>query len=196
VLFVRRNPGVSKVAVVVLLASTLGCAHVETERGCARFGAARYCLQPPVTAFNVTQSVEAIHRGGAQRLAVYVDVGVREMTVVGLTPFGRRLFFLRFGESGLDASSQISSAVGLSAEELLGGLQLAFWPLSSARGGVRGAAARLEELSDGTRQLQVGDDTVFTATCEGTRPKCRRARISYPTLGQTLSIETVEGRSS
>jgi hypothetical protein len=179
------------------MAAAAGCAHLEVDRECARFGASRYCLQPPAERFTVTQSVEVAHRGGVERLAVYVEVGASDMTVVGVTPFGRRLFLLRHGASGLDASSRISPQAGLRAEQLLAGLQLAFWPLPSARAGVRGAAARLEESVDGgTRRLWAGETEVFTATCEGRRPVCARARLSYPTLGQTLSIETVEGAPS
>lgn len=180
-----------------LICAALGCAHVDPERGCARFGAGRYCLQPPTAPFNVTQSVDVMYRGGSERLAVYVEVSASEMTVAGVTPFGRRLFLLRYGASGLDASSQVSSDVGLSAEQLLAGLQLAFWPLTTARAGVRGAATRLEESPDGvTRRLWAGETEVFAASCEGRRPVCRRAQLTYPTLGQTLLIETVEGTPS
>ena len=193
----RRWRSGSRMALAALLLTALGCAHVEGERDCARFGASRYCLQPSATRFTVTQSVEAMYRGGGQRLVVYVEVGENDLSVVGVTPFGRRMFLLRYGPSGLDASSQMSGDVGLSAEQLLAGLQLAFWPLASARAGVRGVATRLEELPEsGTRRLWQGGTEIFTASCEGRRPVCRRARLSYPTLGQTLSIETVEGAPS
>ncbi|OGI61711.1 MAG: hypothetical protein A2W18_06240 [Candidatus Muproteobacteria bacterium RBG_16_60_9] len=184
-------------ALGILIVAALGCAHVETERDCAKFGASRFCLQPSATRFTVTQSVVVMYRGGGQRLVVYVEVGENDLSVVGVTPFGRRMFLLRYGPSGLDASSQMSGDVGLSAEQLLAGLQLAFWPLASARAGVRGVATRLDESPDGvTRRLWQGGTEIFTASCEGRRPVCRRARLSYPTLGQTLSIETVEGAPS
>lgn len=181
------------IAVASILAMS-ACAHVPERHACARFDAARYCMQPAALRFVATQSVEVTHPGGSERLLVHVESDVNTIKIVGLTPFGRRVLWVEYGPGGIAPNSHVPA--GMNAAHVLAGLQLAFWPLEQVRGGARDAA-HVEQSADGaTRRLFVGDQIVFTATCEGERPLCRRAQLSYPTLGQTLAIETLEGESS
>jgi hypothetical protein len=179
----------------VLSLALAGCAHLSAEDGCASFGEAVYCLQPSTSSFSVTQSVERSHAKGVERLIVYLEVKEGDIRMVGLTPFGRRVWQIR--SIAAHISSDIAPDVELNAPRILAGLQLALWPLEQARAGVRGAAARLLETPDGgTRQLMNGETVMLIATCEGVRPLCRRTRLRYETLGQDLLIEALEGSES
>ncbi|HEY6233889.1 MAG TPA: DUF3261 domain-containing protein, partial [Candidatus Elarobacter sp.] len=179
----------------VLWLAFSSCAHVPVEASCASFGDVGYCLQPSTSSFSVTQSVERSYANGVERFIVYLEVKESDIRMVGLTPFGRRM--LQIHSSAAHVSSDIPADAALNAQRILAGLQLAFWPLAQARAGVRGAAARLVETPDGvTRRLMNGETVVFVATCEGTRPLCRRARLHYETLGQSLLIEALEGSES
>lgn len=183
-------------AVSALLFVLAACVHVPAENKCASFGSADYCLQPPASRLLLTQSVERADANGVEWLIVYIEVDETGIQMVGLTPFGRRLWKIRADAAGV--SSDIPAGAALSAPRIVAGLQLAFWPLAQARAGLHGEAVRLIETADGrTRRLVAGDGTVvFTATCEGERPLCQRAELNYGVLGQRLRIETVEGKAS
>jgi hypothetical protein len=171
-----------------------GCAHTPPESACTSFGNVEYCLQPSTTRFSVAQSVQRSHAQGVERLIVYFEVDDVDTKMVGLTPFGQRVFQIRF--DGKRVSSDLPVDADLDAQHILAGLQLAFWPLEQARAGIRGSAAQLQQTPDGSaRQLTSGDAIVFAATCQGERPICRTAELRYETLGQRLLIEALEGRA-
>lgn len=185
-----------RVSAGTLLLVLAACAHVPAENKCASFGSVDYCLQPLASRLQLTQSVERMDTRGVERLIVYVDADAGAIHMVGLTPFGRRLWRIRADAAGV--SSDIPADAALSAPRILAGLQLAFWPLAQARAGLRGTASRLLETADGrTRRLLSSEGAVvFTATCEGERPVCRGAELYYEESGQRLRIETVEGKAS
>lgn len=185
-----------RAALGVPLLVLAACAHVTAENKCASFGSVDYCLQPPAARLHVTQSVERVEGKDVERLIVYVDIDESAIEMVGLTPFGRRLWRIRADAAGI--ASDIPANAPLSAPRIIAGLQLAFWPLAQARAGLRQGSARLAESADGgTRRLMSAEGAVvFTATCAGERPVCRRAELHYEALGQRLRIETVEGKAS
>jgi uncharacterized protein DUF3261 len=183
------------IGVTALLITFSGCAHIPPEPRCASFGAADYCLQLSTQSYAATQLVERTDAKGVEHIVVYLEVNGGDARMVGVTPFGRRLWQIRF--DGAEVVSDIPASVGLNAQHILAGLQLLSLPLAQARAGVRGTTARLVESPDGSeRKLLAGDTVVLSAKCEGERPTCRRAELRYETLRQSLRIEVVEGSTS
>lgn len=186
----------NRAALAVPLLMLAACAHVPEQNKCAAFGSVDYCLQPSTARLHLTQSVERTDAQDGERVIVYVDVDESTIQMVGLTPFGRRVWRIHADATGV--ASDIPADAALSAPRIIAGLQLAFWPLAQARAGLRQGSARLLESADGrTRQLMSAEGvSVFSATCEGERPVCSRAELHYEALGQRLRIETVEGKGS
>jgi hypothetical protein len=179
------------IATLVLLLAASGCVHAPSDGRCASLGSVDYCLQPPLANLSATQLVERARPDGVERLVVYLEMSDGDIRMAGVTPFGRRVWQIRYDASG--ALSDIPPGAALSAPRILAGLQLSSWPLALARAGVRGTA-RLVETPDGSvRRLLDGDTVVFSATCEGERPLCRRSELWYGTLGERLVVEVVEG---
>lgn len=178
--------------VVALLA---GCAHdplLPPAKDCIAFGGADYCLQPSMYTFSLTQSVELTHAKGTDKLIVYLEAKNGDLIMVGMTPLGQRVMQARYDANGV--SSDLPANAPLNAEYIFAGLQLAAWPLEQARAGVRGTGQLLPVNGDyRRRELRAGDQVVYSATCEGERPVCRRAELRYETLGQVLRIELLEG---
>jgi hypothetical protein len=186
----RRNaltlPALGAGFVAALIA---GCASAPTANRCVPFAAVHYCLQPAAISWTATQSVELMHAKGAERLIVQLEVNRGHIKMAGVTPFGRRVLWIEFIHPAV--SSDMPGDAVLGAAHVLAGLQLAFWPIDRVRTGVQGKSARLVESADGTRRLTDGDALLFSASCDGERPHCRRAHLRYESLGHSLSIETL-----
>ncbi|MBI3897954.1 MAG: DUF3261 domain-containing protein [Gammaproteobacteria bacterium] len=180
-----------KIWLVVPLFALLGCAGVRPLDACTSLGAAGYCLQANGPTLAAAQSVELSSADSKARFIVHLETDANGMRMVGLTPLGQRVWLIRFDYAGKEISADMPAGGGVDARQILAGLQLALWPLPQARAGLQGANAQLRE-TDGMRQLLAGDAVVFSASCDGQRPTCRRARLRYLDLGYELAIETLD----
>jgi hypothetical protein len=186
-----------KLILFAALCSMLACAHAPMPPSCADFGTAQYCLQPmsATDSFSATQMVTRTCGEDVAQLVLQIEAGADGLRMAGVTPFGRRLFLISFDNNDVTVSSDIPLDRPLSAAHMLAGWQLAYLPWERTVNGFSAANMDLQEQNK-LRKLSVDGKLVFQATCDGNRPRCQRAVVSYPALGCTLTAETLDEANS
>jgi hypothetical protein len=181
-------------AAILALALFLGaCAHDSGRSSCVEFGKGAYCLQAGAqeAAYSLTQV--ATLGPMSPRVILQIESGSAGMRVAGLSSFGRRLFLIGTDASGhFTVDSDVALDRIMTPQRLLAAIQLATWPRARILPGLRGETTSLQESADGTRTLTVDGTTVFSASCEGARPACRRSVIRDVTDDKTVTVEAAE----
>lgn len=173
-----------------LLAAALlaGC---SVPPGCTGLpGGARYCLQASgaAPAFAVRQQVRAHFKDRDETLIADVENGADGLSFVGLTPFGLTVFQAHY--DNLKATAARMPDTRLSAENLLGMLQLALWPPASVQRGL-GETAQVED-APGRRRIASEGTTLMEMRHDDSPPPYRQMHIDWPALGLELDIRTLD----
>lgn len=102
----------------------------------------------------VTQILRGDYADSSFTLRSVVTVDAQQLTVVGLTSMGMRVFTLKYDGQSLSEERVPQVPTALQAGQLLNDLQLAFWPLPALQQAWQAAGGQVSEPYPGTRRLQ------------------------------------------
>ncbi len=181
-----RSPRSSLVALAALLLSACGVLPVHE----------RPPSPPLLTPSSLGRSVGAlqiVHGAyGEQDLAFQcvVEVTLQQLTMVGLSAQGQRVFSLRYDGNKVDAESTALAPDGLDPQRVLVDLQLALWPLAALQQSFAGTPWELTEPAPATRRLRREGRLVAEVHYGGADPWQGQLWLSNFESGYTLGIES------
>jgi len=150
-------------------------------------------LLPP-SSLGRSVGVLQIVRGayGEQDLAFQcvVEVNAQQLTMIGLSAQGQRLFSLRYDGEKLDVESSALAPPGLDPRRVLADLQLALWPLASLQQSFAGTPWHLSEPAPATRRLRREGRLVAEVHYGSADPWLGPLWLSNFEAGYSLSIES------
>lgn len=138
------------------------------------------------------QDVQVVVGRVVQTLRCVLSIAAGKTTVVGLTPFGGRLFTLEHSadqitwHSALPASNDVPLALP-PPEQLLFAIQLAFWPEAAWQLRLQNSAWRMQTLEPGFRQLYF-QGKLFAEVRQGRDPWLEPTLIIHYPLRLSLQI--------
>jgi hypothetical protein len=164
---------------------------------CSALGVRHAPPSPPLLApSSLGRSIDALQivRGahGDQEMAFQcvVEVDAQQLTVIGLSAQGQRLFSLRYDGEKLEAESTALAPTGLDPRRVLADLQLALWPIAALRQSFAGTPWKLGEPAPATRRLLRGGRLVAEVHYGGADPWQGPLWLSNFESGYSLSIES------
>lgn len=153
--FARRFTSRPYACVAVLLSMLTGC--VTTTQPSAANADEGWPLLTPASlgrAQQVTQVLRGDYANSSFTLRSVVSVDAQQLTVVGLSSMGMRLFTLKYDGVNLSEERVPQVPETLQARQLLNDLQLAFWPLPALQQAWQTVGGQVSEPYPGTRRLQ------------------------------------------
>lgn len=126
----------------------------------------------PLTPASLGQSVElrkqvtVRYHGQTRSLQVALKVAPTDLTLIGLSPVGQRLFTLSWDGANAQVTSPLAGARRLPAKRILADLQLADWPLPALRQALVDPQMRLQQQGR-LRTLWRGDNLLWLSYRDG-----------------------------
>jgi hypothetical protein len=152
---------------------------------------------PPSTlgrAVTVRQQITAHFHDHVRSLQVVLKVAPDDLTLIGLSPIGQRLFTLGWHGGQPSVKSQIKDLQHLPARRILADLELASWPLDALRTALTDPEMRLEELGD-TRALWQGDRLLWIAFRGPGKSWHQKMTIYNARIGYRLDVQPLDNGS-
>ena len=121
-----------------------------------------YTLLPTIPFSNgltLTQSATVTYQDESHDLIFHTEITNRQLTMVGLSPTGTRLFTIMMQEGTVNAEGFSSMIDAIKPEYLLADLQLSLWPQEQINQNLSGA--NVEEVDSLTRSLVQNNDTII-----------------------------------
>lgn len=134
------------------------------------------------------QQVTVHYRGHTRSLQVALRVVPDDLTLVGLSAMGQRVFTLGWNGHAIKRGDGLDSAKNIPAKRILADLELAYWPLAALRGALTDPDLRLEQLGD-TRSLWRGDKLLWIAYRANGNPWHSRLTVYNARLGYRLDVK-------
>lgn len=136
------------------------------------------------------QQVTATWRGRTRSMQVALKVAPKDLTLIGLSSIGQRLFTLTWNGRKADLVSVLGSGVddpdGLDPARILADLELTYWPLPALRRALNGSL-RLEQ--QGTVRTLWDDNTLLWFASSATDDRWASAMTIYNArIGYRLDI--------
>ena len=122
-----------------------------------------YTLLPTIPFKNgltLTQSATVTYQDDSHDLIFHTEISNRQLTMVGLSPTGTRLFTIVMQEGTVNAEGFSSMIDTIKPEYLLADLQLSLWPLEQLNQNLSGAS--VEEASSLTRSVIQANNPLIT----------------------------------
>lgn len=113
-------------------------------------------LLPPAALGTSHQSRQIVHAAFGERemsVQCILTVDARQVTVIGLSPLGQRLFDIRYDGQTVAVEQSPLLPADLPVQRFLSDLQLAYWPLPAWRAALAGSDWQVSEPVPGTRRL-------------------------------------------
>lgn len=164
---------------------------------CSVLGVHRAPASPPLLApsslgrsVDALQVVHGAHGGQELSFQCVVAVEPQQLTMVGLSAQGQRVFSLRYDGATLETESTVLAPPGLDPRRVLLDLQLALWPLAVLQQSFAGTPWELGEPAPATRRLRREGRLVAEVHYAGADPWQGRVWLSNFESGYSLSIES------
>ena len=122
-----------------------------------------YTLLPTIPFSNgltLTQSATVTYQDESHDLIFHTEITNRQLTMVGLSPTGTRLFTIVMQEGSVNAEGFSSLLDSIKAEYLLADLQLSLWPQDQLNQNLSGAVVK--EPRPLTRNVVQANNTIIT----------------------------------
>jgi hypothetical protein len=123
-----------------------------------------------------------------------VAVDAKQLTIVGTTALGMRVFTVKHDGAKIEASVQPGAPATLPPERLLNDVQFVYWPLSALQSAMRATEWQVSEPVSGTRRLRRGDKIVaeahFANEAGASEAWNGRAWLVNLEFGYTLQIDS------
>lgn len=147
-------------------------------------------LPPAALGRSVTvhQQITAHFHGHSRSLQVVLRVAPDNLTMIGLTAIGQRLFTLAWNGDRLSLSGKMENMQHVPAQRVLADLELAYWPLDALRSALTGPDMRLEQLGS-TRTLWQGNKLLWIAIRGSGKPWHRKITIYNARAGYRLDVQ-------
>ncbi|MES1954805.1 hypothetical protein SAHY_09483 [Salinisphaera hydrothermalis EPR70] len=134
------------------------------------------------------QQVTVHYRGHTRSLQVALRVVPDDLTLVGLSAMGQRVFTLGWNGHAIERGRGLKSAKRIPAKRILADLELAYWPLPALRQALTDPDVHLQQLGN-TRTLWRGDTLLWIAYRASGDPWHSRLTIYDVRLGYRLDVE-------
>jgi len=122
-----------------------------------------YTLLPTIPFSNgltLTQSATVTYQDESHDLIFHTEITNRQLTMVGLSPTGTRLFTIVMQEGSVNAEGFSSLIDAIKPEYLLADLQLSLWPQDQLNQNLSGAVVK--EPRPLTRNVVQANNTIIT----------------------------------
>lgn len=134
------------------------------------------------------QQVTVHYHGHTRSLQVALRVAPDDLTLVGLSAIGQRLFTLGWNGREITHRGGLAKNRHLPARRILADLELTYWPLPALRKALAGDAMHLEQLGS-TRALWDGDKLLWIAWRGSGQPWHRRLTVYNARAGYRLDVK-------
>lgn len=178
-----------------LAARVLALVAVLAMAGCVKPPPLLTPPLPPQTlgdSITARQQVTIRFDGSERSMQVALKVAPDELTLIGLTAIGQRLFTLSWDGRQAQLSSTLDSIAAIDPQRILADLQLAYWPLPALRAALPNSI-HLQQMGT-TRLLWRDGRLLWLATGEsadrwGSSLLIYNARAGYRLTIQPLSLD-------
>ncbi len=139
------------------------CLVLSLLAGCASPGALEHDVQiapdlrliipaPRALGYSVSveQLVTARYRGEVQTFEAHLSVSPERLILIGVDPFGRRVFTLSESDAGVEAGPGLPE--GLKVGNILADIAIVYWPAAAVQRGLEPSSA---ELRSGGRSRSI-----------------------------------------
>lgn len=150
-------------------------------------------LLAPSTLGGERSALQVLHGAfGEHELAFQcvVDANAQQVTLVGLSAQGQRLFSLSYDGRTLKIDSGPQAPAQLDPQRVLADLQLALWPLAALQDAFKGSAWQVSEPAPATRRLAREGRLVAEVHYASADPWRGRLWLSNFELGYSLAVES------
>ncbi|HET7313275.1 DUF3261 domain-containing protein [Salinisphaera sp.] len=134
------------------------------------------------------QQVTVHYHGNTRAMQVALRVVPDDLTLIGLSAIGQRLFTLGWDGQSIRRGRGLGEAEDLPARRILADLELAYWPLPALQKALVDSDLRLERLGD-TRSLWRGDQLLWIAYRAPGDPWHSRLTVYNARLGYRLDVQ-------
>ncbi|MES1935598.1 hypothetical protein C27AD_04557 [Salinisphaera hydrothermalis C27AD] len=134
------------------------------------------------------QQVTVHYRGRTRSLQIALRVVPDDLTLVGLSAMGQRVFTLGWNGHAIERGPGLKSAKRIPAKRILADLELAYWPLPALRQALVDPDVRLQQLGN-TRTLWRGDTLLWIAYRASGDAWHSRLTVYDARLGYRLDVE-------
>lgn len=134
------------------------------------------------------QQVSVHYQGHTRSLQIALRVAPDNLTLIGLSAIGQRLFTLGWNGREITHQNGLEKSHRLPARRILADLELAYWPLSALRTALASHAMRLEQLGS-TRALWDGDKLLWIAWRGPGQPWHRRLTLYNARLDYRIDVQ-------
>ncbi|MGN8158852.1 DUF3261 domain-containing protein [Salinisphaera sp. SWV1] len=172
-----------------LLRGLMAGAVVATLSGCMP-GPLIRPLGPGVLGQSVEarQQVTVHYHGHTRSLQVALRVVPNNLTLVGLSAMGQRVFTLDWNGQSIARGQGLDTGQRIPAKRILADLELAYWPLPALRKALVDPDLRLRQLGD-TRTLWRGNKLLWLAYRGHGDPWHSRLTVYDARLGYRLDVK-------
>lgn len=137
------------------------------------------------------QQVTVHYRGHTRSLQVALRVVPDDLTLIGLSAMGQRLFTLGWDGHSITRKNGLEASRRLPAQRILADLELAYWPLPALRPALADNGMTLEQLGS-TRTLWQRGKLLWIAYRGPGAPWHRRVMIYNARLGYRLDVQPLD----
>lgn len=141
------------------------------------------------------QQVTLHYRGRTRSMQVALRVAPDNLTLIGLSGIGQRLFTLGWNGNTIQRSRGLADDKRLPADRILADLELAHWPLAALRTALADSDLRLEQLGE-TRTVWRGDTLLWIAYRGGDEPWHSPMTIYNARLNYRLDVKPLAFNAS
>lgn len=134
------------------------------------------------------QQVTVHYRGKTRRLQMALRVVPDDLTLVGLSAMGQRVFTLGWNGRSIERGRGLDAGKRIPAKRILADLELAYWPLPALRQALTDPDLRLQQLGN-TRTLWRGTKLIWLAYRAHGNPWHSRLTIYNARLGYRLDVK-------
>ncbi len=134
------------------------------------------------------QQVTVHYRGTTRSLQIALRVVPDDLTLVGLSAMGQRVFTLGWNGQAIERGQGLDAGKRIPAKRILADLELAYWPLPALRKALTDPDLHLQQLGD-TRTLWRGDKLLWLAYRAHGDPWHSRLTVYDARLGYRLDVK-------
>lgn len=134
------------------------------------------------------QQVTVHYRGKTRSLQIALRVVPDNLTLVGLSAMGQRVFTLGWNGQAIERGQGLDAGKRVPAKRILADLELAYWPLPALRKALTRRDLRLQQLGN-TRTLWRGNKLLWLAYRANGDPWHSQLTVYNARLGYRLDVK-------